>query len=215
MLKLAPHLEPYDHIIWDWNGTLVDDVSHCVSSVNPLLQDHGLPTLTPATYKQKFGFPIRDYYSKLGFDFDKESFESLSHRFHHNYLSQFHLSSLVQGTRDLLLFLKQQGKILSVLSASEQRNLETQALHHDVKDLFHNLYGINNIFAASKLERGRELIRETESTLEKTVLIGDTDHDLEVGQKLGIHVILIAHGHQNVEHLQSKHDRVVDVFYEA
>ena len=69
----------YSHIIWDWNGTLLDDVGACVRAINQMLGSRGLPLLkSVAAYRAVFGFPIEDYYRRVGFDFDKEPFADLS-----------------------------------------------------------------------------------------------------------------------------------------
>ncbi len=65
--------------------------------------------------------------------------------------------------------------------------------------------------AGSKVARGRELIARVNEPLEQTVLIGDTDHDLEVGKALGIDVILVDHGHQDILRLQKVHSKVLKV----
>ena len=62
-------------ILWDWNGTLLDDVELCVDALNRLLVSFGYPQqYSLAEYREIFGFPIEDYYVRAGFDFSKDSF---------------------------------------------------------------------------------------------------------------------------------------------
>ena len=56
----------YKHIIWDWNGTLVDDTWLCVEIINKLLKKRNLKLVTIDDYKEKFMFPVREYYIELG-----------------------------------------------------------------------------------------------------------------------------------------------------
>ena len=65
----------YKHIIWDWNGTLIDDAWLCVEILNNILEKRGLNAITIDDYREHFTFPVRDYYVKLGFDFSVEPFE--------------------------------------------------------------------------------------------------------------------------------------------
>ena len=66
----------YQAIIWDFNGTLFDDLSESLKVLNLMLTKRGYaPVETVDKYKEIFGFPIRDYYVKAGFDFTKEPFE--------------------------------------------------------------------------------------------------------------------------------------------
>ena len=71
----------YRHIIWDWNGTLLDDLDLCVDVMNGLLDRRSLPLLDRARYHRLFDFPVRAYYERLGFDFARDSFEELSVEF--------------------------------------------------------------------------------------------------------------------------------------
>jgi phosphoglycolate phosphatase len=71
----------YHHILWDWNGTLFDDVWVNVSAMNTLLARRNLPLLTVERYRTVFTFPVRTYYQAIGLDLTAESFEDLSVEF--------------------------------------------------------------------------------------------------------------------------------------
>ena len=49
------------HIVWDWNGTLIDDVSLCVNVLNELLSDYELPEISIEFYRSNFSFPVSDF----------------------------------------------------------------------------------------------------------------------------------------------------------
>ncbi len=210
MQQLFTQLASYDHVIWDWNGTLLNDIEHAVKTVNRLLEKRRLPLLTEQTYKENFHFPIRSYYECLGLDLEKESFTELCEEF----VGQFMLGvldcPLVPGVFELLKAVKASGKVQSILSASDQENLERMIQHFSLTDHVDYVYGIADKFAASKLYRGEELLSAAKMDRAKTVLIGDTDHDLEVGTALGINVILVAHGHQDSQKLRKLHPHVFD-----
>ena len=68
-----------DFYIWDFNGTILDDVEVGIRSVNHLLRERGLRTIeSREAYRQIFGFPVEEYYRKLGFDFEKEPYEVIA-----------------------------------------------------------------------------------------------------------------------------------------
>ena len=70
----------YTHLIWDFNGTLYDDVQAGIESANRLLASHQLPIFTSTEqYRATFGFPVVDYYVRMGFDFSKTPFDELAH----------------------------------------------------------------------------------------------------------------------------------------
>lgn len=212
MLKLFDFIKDSEHIIWDWNGTLLSDVEHAVTTVNQtLLAPRNLPLQTIETYKQVFCFPISKYYEKLGVNMANESFEQLCEDFVDAFMANVHSCGLVPGARDLLQKVKASGKTQSVLSATDQPNLHRQMELFDLKHCFDFIFGIENKQAAGKIHRGHDLMAESKIAKNKTVLIGDTDHDLEVGQALGIPVLLLAHGHQCSQRLRKLHDNVIDI----
>ena len=54
------------HIIWDWNGTLVNDAQLCVDIVNEILSEFDIPPVSFEFYRNNFSFPVRNYYDRLG-----------------------------------------------------------------------------------------------------------------------------------------------------
>lgn len=209
MDKLLNELKDVEHVIWDWNGTLLSDVDHAVQIANELLADHQLPLIDREKYRQVFDFPVQKYYQDLGFDFEKESFSSLCERFMDKFMAGVPDLSLVEMTREVLHTLHKQGVQQSVLSASDQESLDKMIGHFKIDHIFTHIYGINNKLAASKIDRGHELIKIAQVAPEKTVIIGDTLHDLEVGEALGIGVVLVGHGAQCHTRLKRRHHRVV------
>lgn len=198
------------HIIWDWNGTLLDDIGHAVSVMNSLLMEHELPQLDRERYRKIFDFPVLKYYEALGFNFEKESFEKLCHKFVDRFMSGFRELPLIPEMKTVLMTLHQEGLSQSVLSATDQPNLNSMISHFEIGDVFKHVFGIDNKFAGSKVDRGHELIRLSEIPQSETVIIGDTLHDLEVARALGIDAVLISHGHQCPTRLRPHHEMVIE-----
>jgi phosphoglycolate phosphatase len=199
------------HIVWDWNGTLLDDVGHAISVMNSLLEEHDLPRLDRERYRKIFDFPVLRYYEALGFDFEKESFESLCHKFVDRFMGGFRSLPLIPEMKSVLMSLHQESISQSVLSATDQPNLNSMVSHFELDHVFGFVFGIDNKFAGSKIERGHELIRLSGISPKETVIIGDTLHDLEVAKALGIDAILISHGHQCPTRLRHHHEVVIEV----
>lgn len=199
------------HVIWDWNGTLLDDVHHAVNTINGLLKNHSLPLLTQEQYKNIFGFPVKKYYEKLGFDFDKVSFEDLSFSFVDSFMKKISDCQLFPHVRPLLGTIKSSGKRQSILSAADQDSLNFLMKRYELEHYLDDWFGISDIYASSKLEQGRKLLQKSQIDPQDTVLIGDTDHDFEVGKELGIDVILVSHGHQCERRLKALHHDVVQI----
>ena len=89
-------------VIWDWNGTIVDDAQLFVDIMNSFLKEQRLPLINVAVYRESFEFPIINYYRRLGFDFKKESFESLGSRFIDIYQQKCFNAPLFPGVFDII-----------------------------------------------------------------------------------------------------------------
>lgn len=189
-------------IIWDWNGTLLNDVDLCVSVINQLLEKRGLPFLTINHYKQVFTFPVKDYYQKIGFDFETEPFEIPAMEFIDGYTAKVSECGLQENSLELLESFKIRGFRQFVVSAMEQQELEKCLDRLQIRHYFEHVSGLDNHYAASKIENGKRLISELKIDPADVILIGDTVHDFEVASELGCSCVLIAGGHQTKEVLQ-------------
>jgi phosphoglycolate phosphatase len=181
-----------------------------VHSVSLLLEEHRLPPISEEYYREHFGFPVADFYKKLGFDLQSPTFDYLCERFHHEYdLARLDRGKLFDDVVEHLDFFSKSKK-QSILSAGAQWHLNEWVNQHQLAHFFDHIFGIDNLQASSKVDRGLELIEISKSSKKNTILIGDTDHDLEVGQEIGIDVLLIANGHQSYERLSIVHDNVIE-----
>lgn len=199
----------YETIIWDWNGTLLNDadIGHEVESI--LFRRHGVTPLSKEERARLFRFPILDYYQERGFDFSKKSYDELSREWLEIYESQVKLAPLFEGVPEMLGELRQKGSDQFILSAAPQDHLMDMMLHHNLADYFKAIYGLENARADSKVGRGLELAKDFGVNPETSILVGDTTHDLEVGKALGCSVLLVADGHHSYDVLVDAHHNVI------
>ena len=193
----------YNTIMWDWNGTLFNDVNWCIEVLNTMLSKRGLETVASVSeYHDVFCFPIIEYYKKVGFDFNKEPFEDLAVEFIELYHSNdTNKCKLFQSVEEVLSDIKKMGITQVILSASKMNNLESQISNFDIKGYFDELLGLDDIYAVSKIAVGREYV--IRNNISNAILIGDTVHDYEVAGAIGVDCILIPNGHQSKEKLMS------------
>ena len=190
----------YDYCIWDFNGTLLDDVQTGITSVNTLLAQRNLPLVEGVEhYRKIFRFPIIDYYRSLGFDFDSEPYEVLAPKWVALYLENVKNAKIYSDVIPTLESFRSKGIRQSVLSATEINMLEGQLLSLGIRDFFEEIMGLDNIHAGSKLQLAYSW-RERNAG-KKALLIGDTDHDLETAKALGADCVLVCRGHQSREYL--------------
>ena len=189
---MAPEL-----VLWDWNGTLLDDVDLCVDALDWLLAAHGYPQrYTLDGYRAIFGFPIEDYYRRAGFDFTKHPFPELAQRYMEHYIPASAACGLMPGAVEALELFQAAGARQVILSASPITTLKAQVAQRGVAGYFDRLLGLDDIYAKSKVELGLAYLKENGFAPQRAVMLGDRVHDAEVAKALGVKCVLQCAGHQ-------------------
>ena len=192
----------YKHIIWDWNGTLLDDRWLCVAAINQTLSDRNMDLIDETRYKEIFCFPVIEYYVKLGFDFNHEPFSVPGTEFVEFYNTNFHRAKLHANALRILQTVLVSNRTQSILSAGKQSFLTNWVKDHGLSDYFINVLGIDNHYAAGKTELGRAWMAELDFKDPEVILVGDTVHDSEVAEEIGSDCILVDQGHVTRRRLQ-------------
>lgn len=200
----------YRHIIWDWNGTLFDDAWLCVDIVNGMLARRAQPPLTPDRYETIFDFPVQDYYARAGFDFSREPFEQLSNEFIDAYHRRVHECDLRPGARAALEAARAQGISQSILSAMQQTSLHALVEHFGLRPYFTDVIGLDNHHAAGKVDLARTWIAAQPLAPSEMVLVGDTVHDFDVAQALGVDCLHVHSGHHSRQRLTACGTTILD-----
>ena len=200
----------YKHIMWDWNGTLLDDSWMAVMVINETLSKRNMPTIDQEHYQKIFGFPVIDYYRRLGFDFVDESFEVVGTEFIDGYEKHKFEVDLHPGVRDVLKDLSGLGVTHSILSAYKQNTLDELVAHFELTDQFVKIVGLDNHYAHSKVDNAIQWMSELGCDANDVLFVGDTEHDFEVAQAIGVDCVLVPGGHQTREALEGTGARVLD-----
>lgn len=201
-------------IFFDFNGTIINDVDLCLNILNEMLKENGLEPITLERYREIFTFPIKKYYESAGFDFKKKTFEALSDDFIKLYQKASLECPLYDNVRESLLKLKNNGYRLVCLSASQIDNLTEQLVHFNIAQYFDAILGISNIYAASKVEIGKKYLEEHKINPIDAIMIGDTLHDKEVCDSMGIKCVLFDKGHQSHRVLESAGVQIISSYNE-
>ncbi len=190
-----------DHIIWDWNGTLLDDVSFGYRLANWLLSQYHLPQIENLeTYRRIFTFPVKDYYNAIGFGDD--IFPEVAVKWMDKYMAEEHECPLQPGALEVTRLFREKGLRQVIISASQLENLKFQLKERPFFDYFDPPRGRGDIYAGSKIEIALDWMKTSGARSETTVFIGDTLHDYDVAQAIGCRCILVEGGHQLPETLK-------------
>ena len=197
----------FDKVIWDFNGTILDDVETGILSVNKLLRDRGLPTVeNKEKYRAVFGFPVRDYYKRLGFDFSVEPYEVIAPLWVEQYMINVESAKIYDDVTRVMDLFAERGIGQTLLSATECSMLKEQIAKLGLSDRFEEILGMGDIHASSK--EGLALEWRKRHPSDRVLLIGDTDHDLQVARAIGADCVLVSRGHQSEEYLRTLTDAV-------
>lgn len=193
----------YKHIIWDWNGTLLNDAEACTEAVAQMLAKRNLGTLTLEEYQSKIVFPVINLYYDAGFDMEKEDYQSICDEFTQNYANLSPSIQIHSDVREVLQKIKDKGLSQYIVSASELETLLRQVEHYGLKGFFVHILGQKDNQGESKNHLAQKLVTLTQCRPEEVLFIGDTLHDHEVAAEAGFDCCLVANGHCSRERLKA------------
>ena len=196
-------------VIFDWNGTLVDDVWLSVNAMNAMLEKRGKKPITTEYYKSIFSFPVINYYKELGLDVENE-WEIISREFMDIYLGASEKLKLFRDVEPIVKHFRELSFTTGILSAMEHSILNKHLEHFRISQLFDFVQGIENHYAGGKLHLGRKILEKTGLKSEEILFVGDTYHDYEVAKEMGCKVVLINRGHNPYEMLKSTNAPVLN-----
>ncbi len=204
----------YKTIIWDFNGTLLSDMGISISAMNVVLSRRGLaPIPSLEEFQRVFGFPVKDYYARIGLDFSKEPYQVPADEWVALYSAEMFDSPLTSGAKEALEAFSKEGYRQIILSASEKSRLCEHLKRLSIIEYFDEIHGIENVYAGGKEDLAKKLSERDE--LFPAVLIGDTDHDLACAKTIGCDCFLFSGGFMSRERLSvlgaPVYDRLSDI----
>lgn len=200
----------YNTLIFDFNGTLIDDCDVCLEILNILCKENNLPLVSKRKYKSIFTFPVSSYYKIVGFDTSSKSFEKIGNRFHEFYnVLSYQKVKLFKNVNTVLNDLSKKYTLVC-LSASMQETLLKQLKFYKIDQYFTYIVGLNNNKAHSKKEVACNFIKDNNIDCSKALFIGDSIHDLEVANVINTKCVLLSTGHTAKSRLKKVNDIVID-----
>lgn len=187
-------------IVWDWNGTLLNDVQVSFEAINAILRRYDKPELPSLkAYRAAFGFPVERFYERLGLG--GELFLPAANLWMAEYLRRDGENGLREDARGVLSAFQAAGCRQVILSASKRDMLLEQMRRFGIETYFDEILGLDHIYASSKEGIGRAWLARAGVNAQDCVMLGDTTHDFEVASALGFACILIENGQQGREML--------------
>jgi phosphoglycolate phosphatase len=163
--------------------------------MNAVLHERGLPTLPHVeAYRQVFRFPVQAFYARLGIaDIDFRAAAGRYLELFAAHVDQAHLHDDADAT---LLAIERLGVAQVLISATVPDVLEHQMAPHAVAGHFQQILGITDAYAPSKADVVARWLRSSRHEPGRVLMVGDTNHDEEIAEELGLGFVRFARGHQ-------------------
>ena len=200
------------HVLWDWNGTLLDDVAASLASVNDMLARRGMPPIGLPRYKACICVPIRGFYAQV-FDLEHEDYDAILAEYNAGYLLHLHDCGLAAGALEALDAFAAGGVRQAIVSSSHRDQLLENAARYGVADRFDALLGAADYQADSKIERAAAYLAAAGADPAQVLVIGDLAHDADMARSLGARCVLLTAGHEQPERLRAAGVPLIDSLF--
>ncbi len=203
------NMDEYKYIIWDWNGTLLEDINASLKSVNDMLESRGMAHIDKATYREAIGVPIRVFYDKV-FDMSREDYNVIIKEYNEGYIRYLSECGLSDGAVELLEKFSSEGKKQVIVSSSNNAQLLKNVEKYGVGKWFDAILGAEDFMADSKIDRAINYLEKNNAKADESLVIGDLIHDAMLAEEINADCVLLSTGHETPERLASSGAKVID-----
>ncbi len=194
----------YDFIVFDWDGTLMDSTKTIIRCIQAAAQDLGLPIPSVKNASYVIGLGMQDAMKAAMPDVEPHWYPKMIERYRQHYFNQDNDLVLFEGVQEMLADLSHQGYFLAVATGKSRVGLN-RALHaSNLMTVFDATRCADETFSKPNPAMLFELTRELGQDIRRTVMIGDTTHDLLMAGNAGADAIAVnygAHDHKVLQQL--------------
>lgn len=199
----------FDLIVFDWDGTLMDSTAHITRSIQAACRDLGLPVPADEAASYVIGLGLRDALQIAAPTLDPSEYPRLAERYRYHFLLKDAQIALFDGARELLEELRDAGYLLAVATGKSRVGLNRALDAAGLMRMFDSTRCADETFSKPHPAMLHELTRELGQDLARTVMIGDTTHDLQMAQNAGTAGIGVAYGAHSADALEALAPRFV------
>lgn len=194
-------MKRYELIVFDWDGTLMDSAGAIVRSIQAACRDLELPVPEEARARHVIGLGLADALQHAVPDLAPEHYPRMVERYRHHYLSRDHELVLFEGVEELLGDLAGRGHLLAVATGKSRIGLDRALAHSGLHSHFHGSRCADECFSKPHPQMLEELMAEFGVAPDRTLMIGDTSHDLLMASNAGVGALAVTYGAHSSEHL--------------
>lgn len=184
----------FDLLVFDWDGTLLDSTGAIVEAVKAACRDLGQPEPDDAHARQVIGLGLLEALRHSVPELPENRLSEMVERYRYHYLSRDHELSLFDGIRELLSELHHAGVLLAVATGKSRLGLNRSMVHNDLAAYFRSSRCADECFSKPHPQMLEELMNEFSVDPERTLMIGDTTHDLQMAINAGVPALAVTYG---------------------
>ncbi|RZL11666.1 MAG: HAD family hydrolase [Rubrivivax sp.] len=184
----------FDLIAFDWDGTLFDSTALIVGCIQSACADLGLPVPARTQAAYVIGLGLHDALRVVAPTLEEARVPELGQRYRHHYIASQHQLSLFEGTLDLLARLKERQHWLAVATGKSRQGLDEALTHVELRGVFDATRTADETRSKPHPQMLQELMSEFGVDPERTLMIGDTTHDLQLALNAGAASVAVSYG---------------------
>jgi phosphoglycolate phosphatase len=195
----------FDLIVFDWDGTLMDSTAAIVKCIQAAARDLGLPVPSDASAAHVIGLGLAEAMQAVMPDIQPAMYPRMVERYRYHFLTKDHELVLFKGVREMLADLNNEGYFLAVATGKSRLGLNRALNATGLLSIFDATRCADETFSKPHPAMLQELTRELGQDLRRTVMIGDTTHDLMMANNAGASGVAVEFGAHPVAQLQACH----------
>ncbi|MDX5446410.1 MAG: HAD-IA family hydrolase [Zoogloeaceae bacterium] len=184
----------FELIVFDWDGTLMDSAGAIVRAIQASARDLGLPEPAEARARHVIGLGLQEALSYAVPELEPAAYPQMVERYRHHYLSADHQLELFPGSFELVEALAGSGRMLGVATGKSRKGLDRALAHSGLGRFFHATRCADECFSKPHPQMLEEVMAECGATPERTLMIGDTTHDLMMARNAGVAALAAGFG---------------------
>ena len=193
----------FDLLVFDWDGTLMDSAAHIACALQSAFRDLDLPVPTTEAARHVIGLGLEDAMMYLNPGLDRARYAEVADRYRVHFLAGDHAVELFPAVASGIAALNQQGYLLAVATGKSRRGLDRSLSETGLAPYFHATRCADEGFPKPHPEMLQVIMEMVGVATNRTLMIGDTTHDLQLAQNAGVPAVAVSYGAHLIEDLES------------
>lgn len=195
-------IKAFELIVFDWDGTLMDSHQRILDCLKAAAIDCDADLLADDVFSNVIGLGLKEATQALYTHFTAQEVNNYADRYRYHYLVKNDTHSpLFKGARNVLQSLKDNGYWLAVATGKGREGLDLVLDESDLRSFFLSTRCASETFSKPHPQMLEEIMHELAIEPEQTLMIGDTEYDMELAQNAGTHSLAVSYGIHTLDRL--------------